>query len=272
MFVYFPTRNTLAPRGGREGRRQLSTKPGTIVMRNPFTRWKATAPAETPEIADTAVDTSVTVQQADSAPVVSRDVAGSGALNTETAAEALISGGATRALFVSPEGDEGAAASVMVAREVADAGLRALLIDLTISGAVSRVMLDSATRPGITDLLASEASFTDAVHVDLYSDCHILPVGTVDPVRAMRSAERLPVIMRSLTNAYDVVLVECGATDAQGIRALVADSTEIMVSVIQQDEQTDATVAELRQRGFGRVTLVSPVQPDEPQTPARTAA
>jgi Mrp family chromosome partitioning ATPase len=188
-------------------------------------------------------------------------------MNTETAAEILIAGGATRALFVSPEGDEGAAAAVMVAREVADAGLRALLIDLTISGAVSRVMLDSASRPGITDLLASEASFTDAVHVDLYSDCHILPVGTVDPVRAMRSAERLPVIMRSLTNAYDVVLVECGATDAQGLRALVADSTEIMVSVIQADEQTEATVAELRQRGFGRVTLVSPAQPDESDTP-----
>lgn len=237
-------------------------------MRNPFTRWKAAPAVEASDMPDADVELPASTEETDPVAEASQEALGNGAMNTETAAETLISGGATRALFVSPEGDEGAAASVMVAREVADAGLRALLIDLTISGAVSRVMLDSATRPGITDLLASEASFTDAVHVDLYSDCHILPVGTVDPVRAMRSAERLPVIMRSLTNAYDVVLVECGATDAQGIRALVADSTEIMVSVIQSDEQTEATVADLKQRGFGRVTLVSPAQPDEPETPA----
>lgn len=237
-------------------------------MRNPFTRWKAIPAAELPETLEAAVETPASMDTAEEAPLTSPDAASSGAMNTETAAEALISGGATRALFVSPEGDEGAAASVMVAREVADAGLRALLIDLTISGAASRVMLDSASRPGITDLLASEASFTDAVHVDLYSECHILPVGTVDPARAMRSAERLPVIMRSLTNAYDVVLVECGATDAQGIRALVADSTEIMVSVIQLNEETEAVVADLRQRGFGKVTLVTPARPDEPETPA----
>lgn len=240
-------------------------------MRNPFTRWKAVPAAESSDTSE-AVGEAPTNLATEPAP--EHDTARHGAMSTEVAAEILISGGATRALFVSPEGDEGAAASVMVAREVADAGLRALLIDLTISGAASRVMLDSATKPGITDLLASEASFTDAVHIDLYSDCHILPVGTVDPVRAMRSAERLPVIMRSLTNAYDVVLVECGATDAQGIRALVADSTEIMVSVIHPDEQTQAVMADLRKCGFGKVRLVTPAMPDEPETPTpeRTAA
>lgn len=178
-------------------------------------------------------------------------------VGVQNAAEALISGGATRALFISPEGDEGAAASVMVAREIADAGLRVLLIDLTVSGAASRVMLDSASRTGITDLLASETSFTDAVHVDLYSDCHVVPVGTVEPSRAMRSSGRLPVIMRSLTNAYDVVLVECGATGAQGIHSLVADDTEIMVSAIQPDEQTEATMSDLAAMGYARITLVS---------------
>jgi len=235
-------------------------------MRNLFARWKSAPPSvevtEEPVVEATEPSEAVGEVQATELPAKS-----DGMTSVQKAAEKLISGGATRALFISPEGDEGAAASVMVAREVADAGLRALLIDLTISGAASRVMLDSASRTGITDLLASEASFTDAVHVDLYSDCHVLPVGTVDPMRAMRSADRLPVIMRSLTNAYDVVLVECGATDAQGIRNLVADSTEIMISAIQPDEQTDATVTDLKARGFGRVTLVSPADPDEPEAP-----
>src|SRR5690606_4709554 len=49
-----------------------------------------------------------------------------GEVSVESAAEKLISGGAARAIFVSPEGDEAAAAAVLVAREVADAGLRVL--------------------------------------------------------------------------------------------------------------------------------------------------
>ena len=119
------------------------------------------------------------------------------------AAEKLIAGGAARAIFVSPEGDEAAASAVLVAREVADAGLRVLLLDLTASGAASRPMLDSGLYPGITNLLASEAQFSDVIHADLYSDCHVIPVGTADPARAMRAADRLPIIMQSLTTAYD---------------------------------------------------------------------
>jgi hypothetical protein len=78
-------------------------------------------------------------------------------VSIERAAEKLIAGGASRAIFVSPEGDEAAAASVLVAREVADAGLRVLLLDLTASGAASTPMLESNSYPGITNLLAAEA-------------------------------------------------------------------------------------------------------------------
>src|SRR5690606_5548312 len=106
------------------------------------------------------------------------------------AAEMLINGGASRALFVSPEGDEAAASAVLVAREVADAGLRVLLVDLTSSGAASRPMLEGARAPGITNLLASEAQFADVIHEDHYSDCHVIPAGTANPVRAMRAVDR----------------------------------------------------------------------------------
>jgi Mrp family chromosome partitioning ATPase len=220
------------------------------IMRNPFARRKP-------------------------APVKGEPVeAGMGELGIESAAETLIAGGAIRAIFVSPEGDEGAAAAVMVAREVADAGLRVLLIDLTASGAASRPMLDSVSYPGITNLLASEAQFTDAIHTDHYSDCHVMPVGTADPVRAMKAADRLPIIMQSLTSAYDVVVVECGASDAEGIRRLVADGTEIMVSVIEPDDETAATAAALKAHGYGRVMLVSPANRNSPDAPmpGRSAA
>jgi exopolysaccharide transport family protein len=197
-----------------------------------------------------------------------------GEINIERAAEKLIAGGAMRAIFVSPEGDEAAAAAVLVAREVADAGLRVLLLDLTASGAASRPMLDSISYPGITNLLASEAQFTDVIHQDHYSDCHIMPVGTADPARAMRAADRLPIIMESLTTAYDVVVVECGPADAEGIRRLVADGTEILVSVIEPDAEVAEAAEKLKAGGYSGLTLVTPAghQPPHPPFPDRSAA
>ncbi|HWK64909.1 MAG TPA: Wzz/FepE/Etk N-terminal domain-containing protein [Rhizobiaceae bacterium] len=198
-----------------------------------------------------------------------------GEVSVERAAEKLIAGGATRAIFISPEGDEAAAAAVLVAREVADAGLRVLLLDLTTSGAASRPMLESGVYAGITNLLASEAQFTDVIHADLYSDCHVIPPGTADPERAMRAIDRLPIIMNSLTTAYDVVVVECGITDAEAIRRLVSAATEVMVSVLEPtDEAIVRATADLEAGGYGKPTLVTPAGYEPPLSPVpdRSAA
>jgi exopolysaccharide transport family protein len=197
-----------------------------------------------------------------------------GEIGVARAAAKLIDAGASRAIFVSPEGDEAAASSVLVARAVSDAGLRVLLLDLTASGAASRPMLDSGLFPGITNLLASESQFSDAIHPDRYSDCHVIPVGTADPARAMRAADRLPIIMQSLTTAYDLVVVECGPADSHGIRRLVAEGTEIFVSMIEAGEVVTETARQLADNGYPDVTLVTPAGYDHPGTPVsgRSAA
>ncbi|MER9950499.1 exopolysaccharide transport family protein [Mesorhizobium sp. M0047] len=198
-----------------------------------------------------------------------------GEIDVEKAAEKLIASGAARAIFVSPEGDEAAASAVLVAREVADAGLRVLLLDLTASGAASRPMLDSGLFPGITNLLASEAQFSDVIHADLYSDCHVIPVGTADPVRAMRAADRLPIIMQSLTTAYDLVVVECGPADAQGISRLTGDATEVFLSMLESDDEVTQAAVKLIESGYPDLTLVTPLGHEPPGNPVpgrRTAA
>lgn len=198
-----------------------------------------------------------------------------GEIAVEKATENLIASGAARAIFVSPEGDEAAASAVLVAREVSDAGLRVLLLDLTASGAASRPMLDSALFPGITDLLASEAQFSDVIHADLYSDCHVIPVGTADPARAMRAADRLPIIMQSLTTAYDLVVVECGPADAHGISRLVGEGTEVFLSMLEADDEVTQAAVRLIENGYPELTLVTPLGHETPGTPVpgrRTAA
>jgi exopolysaccharide transport family protein len=209
------------------------------------------------------------------APVVSEEAeqppSGLGEIDIHKAAEKLVAGGATRAIFVSPQGDEAAASSALVAREVADAGLRVLLLDLTASGAASAPMLDTGLLPGITNLLASEAQFSDVIHADHYSDCHVIPVGTADPVRAMRAADRLPIIMQALTAAYDLVIVECGPADAQDISRLVAEGSEVFVSVIEPDDEVTEAAVRLIKNGYPDLTLVTPAG-HEPPVPGRSAA
>lgn len=196
-------------------------------------------------------------------------------LTVSAAAERLISGGATRAIFVSPEGDEAAASAVLVAREVADSGLRVVLLDLTSAGAASMPMLENDTVPGITNLLVAESQFSHVIHADLYSDCHVIPVGTANAMRAMRAADRLPIILNSLGSAYDLVVVECGPTGSEGIRRLVAPGTQVFVSALEpSDVAVDAAAEDLKAGGYEDVVLVKPEAYDRPTptVPSRSAA
>jgi uncharacterized protein involved in exopolysaccharide biosynthesis/Mrp family chromosome partitioning ATPase len=198
-----------------------------------------------------------------------------GELSIRDAAARLVENEASRAIFLSPEGDAGAAASILVAREIADAGLRVLLLDLTETGAVSHATLDSDSYAGITNLLSSEAQFTDVIHTDLYSDCHVMPVGTADPEKAMRAVDRLPIILNSLTTAYDIVVVECGAADPESIRRLVSDDSMVLVSAIEiVDSNVAETTAELEEGGYKDFLLVTPAgyEPSYPPQPGRSAA
>ena len=102
----------------------------------------------------------------------------------------------------------------------------------------------------------------------------MIPVGTADPVRAMRAIDRLPIIMESLTTAYDVVVVECGAAQPDAVKRLVGSGTEILVSVLESDDTavTD-TARDFKENGYQDVTLVSPAghEPMPPMSGTRAA-
>lgn len=193
-------------------------------------------------------------------------------LTVAQAAGRLISRGVTRALFVSPEGDEAAASAVLVARETSDAGLRVLLIDLTENGAVSGPMLDGVRLAGITNLLASEAKFVDVIHADRYSGCHVIPAGTADPERAMRAIERLPIIADTLGAAYDLLVVECGPAGPESIRRLMAGGTEVFLSAIEPTAELAERQLALEAAGLGAVVVVRPEGIGPSPASDRTAA
>lgn len=148
------------------------------------------------------------------------------------------------AVAVSPSGDEGSTATVMLAREIAEAGRKVVLVDMTGSACPTRLMASSKALSGITDLLCGIAPFADTIHPDRLSDAHVVPRGTADGARAMRGADRLGMVIDALAGAYDVVLIECGPAEIASLSRLTrGEDTDIVISAPGFDETRLAETA-----------------------------
>lgn len=155
----------------------------------------------------------------------------------DSVANELIASGCQRAIFVSPEGDPGAAGAVMIARRMADDGMNVVVVDLTTSAIATRTMLDNATANGLTNLLCGDISLAESIQDDLYSDAKIVARGTASSAKAMRNADRLPEILRELNRTCEVMVIECGAADLEMLSLVVDEDfmSSIIISAVKAD-------------------------------------
>ena len=185
------------------------------------------------------------------------------AFTVEAVADLLEKDGVPLAVCLSPEGDEGSAVSVMLARTAAGEGRRVILIDLTASACPTALMAESHRLPGLTNLLCGEIDVAAAIHPDRLSDAHIVPRGQANVRRAMREIDRMSGLIESLVDAYDLVIIECGAADADGVARIVqSDDAEIVISVVQPDmaEMVDL-VDDFLDAGFHEPLLMTSGKP-----------
>ena len=194
--------------------------------------------------------------------------------SVEAVAEQLVTDGTPVAICISPEGDEGSAAAVMLARTVAGDGLQTLLIDLTGSACPTELMAESMRLPGLTDLMCGDIAISDSIHPDRLSSAHIIPRGNANARRAMRAIDRLPMIIDALTEAYDLVIVECGAADAASVARIArADHCEVVLSILRSDEdQVTQLLADFNAQGFEDLLLMTPGQQQDPSGRRSSAA
>ncbi|ARM11821.1 MULTISPECIES: GumC family protein [Rhizobium] len=174
-------------------------------------------------------------------------------------ADYLTGSRAPLAIAISPTGDDGSAATVLLTRILADAGRRVILIDMTGSGHPTELMAEDQAAAGVTDLLCGEAAFGDTIHSDRLSDAHLIPQGQSDVRRAMRGVDRLSLLLDALAAAYDLVVVECGAADVAGVSRLTRSrDVEIVLSLPQLEETVFVTLmTEFQAAGYERVVLMS---------------
>ncbi|MCZ4075706.1 polysaccharide biosynthesis protein UppB [Agrobacterium sp. LMR679] len=156
------------------------------------------------------------------------------------------------AAIVSPAGDSGSTTSVMLARALSEMGRSVVLVDMTASACPTRLMAPEAGLPGVMDLLAGAAAFGETIHGDRLSDAHIVPRGNAQPREAMRAIDRLTMILGALSDAYDTVLVECGAVQISSLGKMLRNlPAEIIVSVPGKDsELLEKTLGDLVAEGY----------------------
>ena len=209
-------------------------------------------------------------QEADALP----DACGEEAdeFSVTSVADYLVEQHARIAFAISPSGDDGSIGTVALARELADRGLRTVLVDMTGSACPSRLMASWRDLPGVTDLLTGEAAFADCIHSDRSSSADIVPQGNADIRQAMRGADRLSMIVDALADVYDIVLVECGPANADGVARLSRNGHhEIILSAPEPQAQELAEIMiAFEDVGYADLVLLSVKNP--PARDARDAA
>ncbi|MDB5554901.1 MAG: chain length determinant family protein [Rhizobium sp.] len=181
-----------------------------------------------------------------------------GEFSVNAVARHLVETDVNVAVSVSLSGDDGSTSTVILARTVAEMGRKTILVDMTGSALPTRLMAENIRQPGITDLLCGEAAFADTIHGDRLSDAHILPHGNANAKRAMRGAERLAMIVDALANAYDLVIVECGPANVEGVKRLARNGqAEIILSTTDANaEEIEAAAGSFIEAGYEDVVLL----------------
>ncbi|WP_411035277.1 exopolysaccharide transport family protein [Shinella sp. BYT-45] len=197
-----------------------------------------------------------------------------GDFSVAAVARHLVDNNISVAISVSPSGDRGSTATVMLARRIAEEHRKTLIIDLTGSACPTRLMAQSVHLPGITDLLVGDAAFGEIIHGDRLSGAHIIPRGNANIKRAMRGIDRLAMVIDSLADAYDTVIVECGPAEVEGVRRLTrGEEKDIILSIPGADEdEIVELIGAFGEAGYNEIVLMTGEGSEPPRHPGRRAA
>lgn len=181
----------------------------------------------------------------------------------------IIAAGDKRVLVTLAEGaDENGRplAAVALARALARADLRTVVVDFRGDNANTVSMGEGTDLPGFSDLFDGEASFAQVIFRDRRSRVHFIPAGHA-PLRAGHlDDERLETILSALAMTYDCVILD--ASDA--MIATVGGTADLAVVVSEFGASDPRTT-----RAFDRVTAASDARISllmvDPAAPPRAA-
>ncbi|MDF2621959.1 MAG: lipopolysaccharide biosynthesis protein [Xanthobacteraceae bacterium] len=162
-----------------------------------------------------------------------------------------------------PSADEGIGrCAVALGRSLAaHAERRAVIVCLDVATPALDGLTADPRAPGLTDLLFGVASFSDAIHRESSSRCHVIPPGRgAREADGLVAADRLPLILTALKQTYDHVVVAApplGGTEGAGRIAALGPTTILVTQ--PGGLATDAVQAfdALAAQGFGDIAMVT---------------
>jgi tyrosine-protein kinase Etk/Wzc len=149
-------------------------------------------------------------------------------------------------------------AAITLARALADSG-EVVLVDLAFASPTLSVLSIDPDAPGIAELVRGDASFSDIITRDHYSNVHMIATGEVGNDGAMPAASPMLVtVMEALVSSYDHVVIDAGATtDAAIERVAALAHRAVLVTRDPASVATRATADRLAQAGFSDVAVVA---------------
>lgn len=176
-------------------------------------------------------------------------------------------GPAARLVVVTgPSPDEGTAhCALALGRSLAASEKRVVIVCLDVTAAALAELTADPRAPGLTDLLFGVASFSDAIHRETTSRCHVIPPGRgAREADGLVASERLGLILRALAETYDHVVVAAPPLGPLEEAGRVAAFGPTLILVTQPGARTtDAVQAfdSLAARGFGDIAMVTFADP-----------
>ncbi|SDR56856.1 Uncharacterized protein involved in exopolysaccharide biosynthesis [Rhizobiales bacterium GAS113] len=151
---------------------------------------------------------------------------------------------------------------------------RAVLVDLDRSADNLSRETGLTQARGLSDLMANEIGFAEAIHRDPLSMLHIVPIGVSTAALDDQPARDLSVVLQALARTYDAVLVDTRSLeDAVTRRALIAS---VDVTLIVRGEADDASMSATLERFAAEkpavLLAVEPAANDDAPAPVTVAA
>jgi Mrp family chromosome partitioning ATPase len=174
-----------------------------------------------------------------------------GAMSMSAVSETVSMMGHGRIAVLAPEAGKRSLTAIVLARALAAKPASVIVVDMTGSATPTQAMLGHETSPGIKDLLAGLASFTDTLHCDRSSSAHIMASGNASAQSAAQSAAQLPIILDALQQTYEYVIVDCGNADVGGLSRVSTMATVNILDVNHANNPAVSIIADkLVQSGF----------------------
>jgi succinoglycan biosynthesis transport protein ExoP len=172
-------------------------------------------------------------------------------------------GAARKITVLGTASDESIALTTLALARLLARDAKVVAVDLSASSAIRAASVDQAS-PGLAELMAGEASFSQVITRDRLSRAQLVSTGRDGFDRALLQSPRLTLAIDALLRVYDHVLLDGGSSPDLTAELLTAQARAILVPDAAMAQDARAQMCDqLKAIGFNDIRMLGP-QPSSP--------